>query len=285
MCTYYEKNCRILSKIELGNEMQKEYNSDGNASRLKVRLFHGEDRALRGRCIMKYYIDSGNLGDIKRISSYFPLSGMTTNPEILSREKTNPYALYKKIHCEVPQIKQFHMQVVSLSADEIVKEACYMREQLTNGENAIAKDAFFVKIPVDKNGVKAMMKLRELGIAFTATGIFTAGQCLLAADLGAAFVAPYITPISTGGFEGMEVVRDAKSLFDRYGHTTQILGAGFSVESQIARAGLAGADIITAPAVIYDKFLNVPQTQVYTDRFINAFQDFAGKGKTLLDFV
>lgn len=233
---------------------------------------------------MKYYIDSGHFEDIKRIAGYFPLCGMTTNPEILAREATHPFELYKKIHREIPQLKEFHMQVVSTEAEAIVNEAQHIVEAITTGSDAIASDSFYVKIPVNKAGVAAMMKLREQGVKFTATGIFTAGQCLLAADIGASFIAPYITPISTGGFEGLEVVKEARQLYTRYGFTTQILGAGFSVESQVAKAGLAGADIVTMPAAIIDKFLFVPQTEVYTNRFIAAFQAFAGEGKTLLDF-
>lgn len=234
---------------------------------------------------MQYYIDSGHFDDIKRIAGFFPLSGLTTNPEILSKEATTPFSLYKKIHCEVPQIKEYHMQVVSVDADAIVNEALHMRKALTTGENAIPKESLFIKVPVNKEGIAAMMRLKELGVSFTATGIFTSGQCILAADIGASYVAPYITPISTGGFDGMEVVRQARKLFDRYDHSTKILGAGFSVESQVAQAGLAGADIVTLPPAIIDKFVNVPQTEVYTNRFIKAFQGSAGGEKTLLDYT
>lgn len=236
------------------------------------------------RRFMRYFADTGNIARIKSLAEYFPLSGITTNPQIVSKENTNPIQLYKQIHKEVPQILDFHMQVVSNTADEIVNEALYMRDRVTSGENAIDREHFFVKIPVDKAGVAAMMKLNGLGLKFTATGIFTSGQCLLAADIGASFVAPYITPITSGGFDGLEVLKEAKALFTRYGHATQILGAGFSVESQIAKAGLAGADIVTAPPEIFDKFLLVPQTKVYDERFWKAFHDFAGEGKTLLDF-
>lgn len=232
---------------------------------------------------MKYYIDSGNLADIKRITAYFPLSGLTTNPDILSREKTHPMRLYRQIHNEVPQIEEFHMQVVSVEAEDIVREAKHMRAALT-GENGIPQESFFVKIPVNKAGVAAMTRLRGEGIAFTATGVFTAQQGLLAGDLGASYVAPYITPITTGGFNGMEVVREIAQLYQRFGCPTKILAAGFSVESQVAKAGLAGADIVTLPAAIIDKLLLVPQTEVYTNRFIGLFQEYAGQGKTLLDF-
>lgn len=232
---------------------------------------------------MKYYIDSGNLADIERISSFFPLSGMTTNPDILSREKTHPMELYRQIHKEVPQIEEFHMQVVSVETGDIVREAKHMRSILT-GEGGIAPEAFFVKVPVNKAGVAAMMRLRKEGIAFTATGIFTAQQGILAGDLGASYAAPYITPITTGGFDGMEVVREIKQLYQRFGCSTKILAAGFSVESQVSKAGLAGADIVTMPAAIIEKLLFVPQTEVYTNRFIDLFQAYAGQGKTLLDF-
>ena len=232
---------------------------------------------------MKYYIDSGNLEDIKRIADYFPLSGLTTNPDILSREKTHPMQLYRQIHKEVPQIKEFHMQVVSVETEDIVRETKHMRAALT-GKDGIPAEAFFVKIPVNKAGVAAMMQLHKEGIAFTATGVFTAQQGMLAGDLGASYIAPYITPITTGGFDGMEVVREIAEIYRHFSCTTRILAAGFSVESQVAKAGLAGADIVTVPAAIIDKLLYVPQTEVYTNRFIALFQEYAGQGKTLLDF-
>lgn len=232
---------------------------------------------------MKYYIDSGNLEDIKRIAACFPLSGLTTNPEILSREKLPPIQLYRQIRREVPELREFHMQVVSVETDDMVREARHMRSVLT-GDDAIAPDAFFVKVPVNKAGVAAMMRLSKEGIAFTATGIFTAQQGLLAGDLGASYAAPYITPISAGGLDGIEVVREITQLYQRSGCSTKILAAGFSVESQVAKAALAGADVVTLPAAIIEKLLSVPQTEVYTNRFISLFQSHAGPGKTLLDF-
>jgi len=233
---------------------------------------------------MRYYIDSGHLEDIKRLAASFPISGLTTNPDIIAREKTHPLDLYRQIHKEVPQIKEFHMQVCSKDAASMIREAQHMRKALTTGPDALPEDAFFVKIPVNKAGVEAMMHLIRDGVAVTATGVFTSAQCLIAGDLGASYVAPYITPITAGGLDGIEVVREAAEMFRRFGHTTKILGAGFSVESQVSRAALAGADVITMPALIYDKLVNVPQTDVFTDRFVGLFQAYAGEGKTLLDF-
>lgn len=100
-----------------------------------------------------------------------------------------------------------------------------------HGKNAIDADYFFVKIPMNRAGAEAMMRLAKDGVPFTATGVFTSVQCLLAADLGAAYVAPYITPITASGFDGIEVIREAAEIFRRHGHTTKILGAGFSIES------------------------------------------------------
>ena len=233
---------------------------------------------------MKYYIDSGNIEDIIRIAACFPLSGLTTNPEILARERRQPFELYREIHRRVPQIQQFHMQVVSTETDDIVREARHMRQMLTSGQNAIQENTFFVKIPVNKSGVAAMMRLKQEGVSFTATGVFTAAQGLLAGELGASYIAPYITPISTGGFDGLETVREIAELYRRFGYTTKIIGAGISGEHQVAKAGLAGAEIVTMPAAIFDKMMLVPQTEVYTNKFIARFQDYAGKDKTLMDF-
>lgn len=233
---------------------------------------------------MRFLIDSGNITDIKKYASEFPLWGMTTNPDIIAREKTHPLDLYRRIHAEVPQLEAFHIQVVSKSTDGMVEEALHIRKVLTSGTNALQKDSLYIKVPVNHEGVAAMMRLRQLGIQFTATGIFTSVQILIAGKVGASFAAPYITPIFAHGGDGIQVIKEGKALYDQYGFSTEILGAGFSNESQVSQAGLAGAKAVTLPAVMFDKILNVPQTEVYTNRFNALFQDYAGQGNTLLHF-
>lgn len=231
---------------------------------------------------MQYLIDTANLEDIRRCAAAFPISGMTTNPDILSREKKEPFELYKQIHKEFPQLHQFHIQVVSESAEEIIREAAHVCSVLII-EGGIPSCELFVKIPMTGPGIMAMRQLNKDGISFTATGIFTAVQCLLAADLGASFAAPYITPIIACGGDGIGVVRKSCILLKKHGHGTKILAAGFSTGKQISDATLAGTDIVTVPAVMFNKFLHVPQADAYTGRFNQLFRERM-EGNTLLEY-
>lgn len=233
---------------------------------------------------MDFLIDSGNLADIKKFASVFPICGITTNPDIIAREKSHPLNLYRRIHAEVPQLDYYHIQVVAETSDAMVEEACHVFAALTKGTDSLKEESLFIKFPVNNEGIAAMIKLRKLGIKFTATGIFTSTQSLIAGKIGASFAAPYITPIFANGGDGIQVIRESKALYTQYGFQTKILGAGFSNESQISSAGLAGAQAVTLPAAMLGKLLSVPQTEVYTKRFNALFQEYAGENATLLRY-
>ena len=122
---------------------------------------------------MKYMMDGANLEDIKYCNQYFPLAGVTTNPTLITKEKKEFWSLIEGIREIIGPDKMLHIQTVQKKAEKIVEEAKLIKERI--GGN------FYIKIPIGKEGLKATMMLKELGIGVTITAIFTPAQALMAA--------------------------------------------------------------------------------------------------------
>ena len=149
---------------------------------------------------MKYMLDSGNLADVKHCNEFYPLAGVTTNPTLVAKEKTEFWELVKEIRNIIGPDKMLHVQTVQTEAEKIVEEAKLLKYQV--GGN------FFVKIPISEEGLKAVMMLKEEDIGVTVTAIFTPAQALLAATAGADFVAPYVNRFDNVVGDGARVVEE-----------------------------------------------------------------------------
>ena len=132
-------------------------------------------------------IDTANLDDIARAVESYPLAGVTTCPTIIVKERRPFWDILKDIRAIIGDDRMLHAQVMGRTADEILKDAIAMRERVS-GE-------FYVKVPVTREGFKAMPLLRKEAIAFTATTIHSVSQAILASEHGASFLAPYINHI------------------------------------------------------------------------------------------
>ena len=140
---------------------------------------------------MKLLIDDADVSKIKALYSYYPVDGVTTNPTILAKSGKKPYEVLKEIREFIGENADLHVQVVSRTAEEMVQEAQVIREKL--GANT------FIKVPVVKEGVKAIKILSAQGVKITATAIYTPMQAYLAAKAGADFAAPYVNRIDNLG--------------------------------------------------------------------------------------
>ena len=145
---------------------------------------------------MKLIVDHADLDQIKEMFEYFPVSGVTTNPTIITRTGKDPYEVLKSIREFIGADAELHAQVISSDAEGMMAEAKEMRE--TVGGN------FYVKIPTTKEGLKAIKNLKKEGFKVTATAVYTSIQAYLAAEAGADYVAPYLNRIDNLGYESRQ---------------------------------------------------------------------------------
>ncbi|MEK4869004.1 transaldolase family protein [Niallia sp. FSL W8-1348] len=222
---------------------------------------------------MRLYIDSANLTQIERINEYYPISGVTTNPSILVKEKMHYTQSLQEIRKIIGEEKELFIQVIADSASEIVEEAEYFQE-LIPGKNII-------KIPVTQEGIKAIKQLTSKNIPTLATTIYTPFQALIAANAGAKYVAPYVNRIDDLSGDGIRVVSDIIHLFTIHKISTEVLAASFKNVNQVYQACLSGAHSVTVAPEIIEKLIAFPATQrdvkVFQSQWNEAYGNEIGK--------
>ena len=209
---------------------------------------------------MIYMADSADLSALKDLYNFFPLEGVTTNPTIL---KQSGMKLSQAIE-EVAKIVgdgMLHVQVMSTTSDEIVKEAKKYKSYFGLGDN------FYAKIPVFPEGFKAMRILKDSGIKVTATAIFTQQQALVAAKAGADFVAPYVSRLDNISSHGIEVVRDIAKNMSDYKLDTKVLAASFKTVDQIYRVSMNGSHSATVSPELLMQLIAHPMTDISINQF------------------
>lgn len=202
---------------------------------------------------MKFFIDTANLAQIKEAHELGVLDGVTTNPSLMAKEgitgHDNIIKHYKAI-CEITT-GDVSAEVIATTFDEIV----------TEGE-ALAKlhKRIVVKVPMIKDGVKAIKYFTSKGIKTNCTLVFSAGQALLAAKAGATYVSPFIGRLDDISTDGLQLIDDIRTIYDNYGYTTQILAASVRHTMHIVECAKLGADVITAPLSAITGLLKHPLT-------------------------
>lgn len=226
---------------------------------------------------MKLIVDHANLEKIKEMYMYYPVEGVTTNPSILAKENKNPYEVLKKIREFIGDKGELHVQVLSKDAENMVKEAYKIREKLGNNT--------YIKIPVTKEGLKAIKILAKEGLNITATAIYTQMQGYLAGKAGAKYAAPYVNRIDNLGANGIKVAKDIHDIYVKNNIDTQVLAASFKNSQQVlelAKYGIGGATI--APDVI-NGLIKLDAVDCAVEAFIKDFEGICGEGKTMLDIL
>ncbi len=208
---------------------------------------------------MLYLIDSADLGAIKRCCEFYPVAGVTTNPTIVSREKTDFKNLIYSIREIIGDNKMLHVQTTSTDANEMLSEAKLIRE--------VVGDNFFLKIPITAEGLKATAMCKDAGIGVTMTAIFTQQQALLSACAGADFVAPYINRLDNIVSDGVRVVSEIVEMFKSYDIKTKILAASFKNVEQVHKVSMTGAGAVTVNPDIFDMLIYHPLTYYAIDDF------------------
>ncbi len=206
---------------------------------------------------MKFFIDSANLEEIKEAASLGIVDGVTTNPTLLSREEGKPEDIFKRI-CEVVD-GPVNAEVVSLDWEGIVEEG---RELARIHSNIV------VKIPMTKDGLKAVKVFAQEGIKTNVTLIFSPIQALMAARAGATYVCPFVGRLDDTAQNGMDVIAQIKQIFDNYMIETEIIVASIRHPMHVVESALIGADIATVPFAVIEKMIKHPLTDIGIERFL-----------------
>jgi len=219
---------------------------------------------------MKFFIDTANLDQIREAHDLGVLDGVTTNPSLMAKEgitgQENVINHYKAI-CDIVE-DNVSAEVISTTFDEIVKEG----EAL-----AALNPKIVVKVPMIKDGVKAIKYFSSKGIKTNCTLIFSAGQALLAAKAGATYVSPFLGRLDDISNDGLILIEDIRTIFDNYGYETQILAASIRGPLHIVNCAKLGADVITAPLAAIIGLLKHPLTDSGLATFLADHAKAAGK--------
>ena len=210
---------------------------------------------------MKFFIDTANLNQIKEAHDLGVLDGVTTNPSLMAKEgikgDKNVFDHYVKI-CEIVG-KNVSAEVISTDYDGMVKEG----EILSKLHPAIV-----VKVPMIKDGVKALKYFSGEGIKTNCTLVFSAGQAILAAKAGANFVSPFIGRIDDSNWDGVELIYQIVNIYNIHEYKTEVLAASIRNALHIVKCAEAGADVVTCPLDSIMGLLNHPLTDIGLAKFL-----------------
>lgn len=210
---------------------------------------------------MKFFIDTANLAQIKEAQDLGVLDGVTTNPSLMAKEGIKGQENILKHYVDICKIVtgDVSAEVISTDFEGIVKE----------GE-ALAKlhKQIVVKVPMIKEGVKAIKFFTEKGIRTNCTLVFSAGQALLAAKAGATYVSPFIGRLDDVSTDGLTLIEDIRIIYDNYGYKTQILAASVRHPMHIINCAKLGADVATCPLSAILALLKHPLTDSGLAQFL-----------------
>jgi transaldolase len=206
---------------------------------------------------MKIFIDTASVKEIKEAITLGVIDGVTTNPTLMAKENRLAFDLLKEICLSVTG--PVSAEVISLDADGMVKEA---RELAKIAKNIV------IKIPLVKEGLKAVRILSREEIKTNMTLCFSATQALLAAKCGADYVSPFIGRLDDISQVGMDLIREIKTIYSNYGFKTQIIVASVRNPVHVVDAALAGADIATVPFAVIEQLIKHPLTDIGIQKFL-----------------
>ncbi|MGC9375248.1 MAG: fructose-6-phosphate aldolase [Bacteroidales bacterium] len=218
---------------------------------------------------MKFFIDTANLDQIKEAHDLGVLDGVTTNPSLMAKEgisgQENIINHYKTI-CEIVD-GDVSAEVISTDFDGMIKEA----EEL-----AALHPQIVVKVPMIKEGLKAIKYLSDKGIKTNCTLVFSPGQALLAAKAGATYVSPFIGRLDDISTDGVELIAQIVEMYNYYGFETQVLAASIRHTMHIIQCMEAGADVATCPLNAILGLLKHPLTDIGLEKFLADYKKVNG---------
>lgn len=210
---------------------------------------------------MKFFIDTANLSQIREAQDLGILDGVTTNPSLMAKEgikgKEAILQHYKTI-CDIAD-GDVSAEVLSIHYEDMIKEG----EEL-----AALHERIVVKIPMTKDGIKAIKYFAQKGIKTNCTLVFSAGQALLAAKAGATYVSPFLGRLDDISTDGIGLIEEIRTIYDNYLFDTKILAASIRNPMHIVNCAKTGADVITSPLSSILQLLNHPLTEIGLAQFV-----------------
>lgn len=206
---------------------------------------------------MKLFLDTANIDEIKEIAAWGVLDGITTNPSLVSKEKTN----FKKLVQEICEIVEgpVSAEVIATDAPGMVKEG---RDIATWAKNVV------VKCPLTPAGLTATSTLSKEGIKVNVTLCFSSNQALLAANAGAYFISPFVGRLDDINEDGCGLIEQICEMYEVQGLETRVLAASLRGPYHVARAALAGADCATMPYKVFKQLVSHPLTDQGMEKFL-----------------
>jgi transaldolase len=217
---------------------------------------------------MKFFIDTANLAQIKEANDLGILDGVTTNPSLMAKEGIKGIDAVMKHYADICDIVDG-----DISAEVVTTDFATMIEE--GKKFAAINKNIVVKVPMIKEGIKAIKWFADNGIRTNCTLIFSAGQALLAAKAGASYVSPFLGRIDDSGWDGMELIYQIRRLFDIQGYKTEILAASIRSPLHIIKCAEAGADVCTCPLESILGLLKHPLTDIGLAKFLEDAKKFA----------
>ncbi len=210
---------------------------------------------------MKFFIDTANLSQIREAQDLGVLDGVTTNPSLMAKEGITGSDRILKHYVDICEIVtgDVSAEVIGTDYNDIIAEG----EHLASLHKQIV-----VKVPMIKDGVKAIRYFTDKGIRTNCTLVFSPGQALLAAKAGATYVSPFLGRLDDISFDGMELIHQIVHIYRNYGYSTQVLAASIRNPLHIVKCAEAGADVATCPLSAILDLLKHPLTDIGLAKFL-----------------
>lgn len=210
---------------------------------------------------MKFFIDTANLDQIKEAQDMGILDGVTTNPSLMSKEGIKGDKNIRKHYVDICKIVEGDVsaEVIATDYKGIIKEGEIL---------AKLHEQIVVKVPMIKDGIKAIRYFSSMGIKTNCTLVFSAGQALLAAKAGATYVSPFVGRLDDISTDGLALIEDIRLIYDNYAYETQILAASVRHPMHLLECAKIGADVMTGPLSVITALLNHPLTDIGLEKFL-----------------
>ncbi|MBS1112566.1 MAG: transaldolase [Nitrospirae bacterium] len=210
---------------------------------------------------MKFFIDTANIDEIKKAWELGVIDGVTTNPSLIAKERSDAVSLFREI-CSIVD-GPVSAEAVSLKAEDMIREA----ETLSKIHHNIV-----VKIPMIEEGIKAVKKLSGMGIRTNVTLVFSPSQALIAAKAGASFVSPFVGRLDDISHVGMDIVGDIISIYENYLFETEVIVASVRNPLHVVEAARMGAHIATIPYSVILNLMKHPLTDIGLSNFLKDWE-------------
>lgn len=219
---------------------------------------------------MKFFIDTANIEQIKEAKSLGVLDGVTTNPSLIAREGIKGRENVLKHYVEICKLVEGDVsaEVISTDFEGMIREA---------HELAALNPHIVVKVPIIKEGLKAIKYLSDKGIRTNCTLVFSAGQAILAAKAGATYVSPFVGRLDDISSDGIELIRQIVDIYNYYDYETEVLAASIRSTQHIIQCAEVGADVITSPLDSILGLLKHPLTESGVQKFLDDYYKTVGK--------